>query len=181
MTPADSANQSDPSQGQLVVTLAEPADIAAIVGISESTDAWLAARGIDAGVPPRPMPEIIAETVAWHAMYVAKIDVAAVGSLSLYWNHEALWDDLPANACYVHGLQVHRAWAGRGIGRAMLAWAEQQALAAHKAALRLDCMGNNPALRKYYEDAGFTHRGDVALPHRLAARYERRLPQGASE
>jgi hypothetical protein len=31
-------------------------------------------------------------------------------------------------------------------------------------------------LRAYYERAGFAPRGEIALGHRVAARYEKRIP-----
>ena len=49
------------------------------------------------------------------------------------------------------------------------------AAAAGKPVLRLDCAAENLALRAYYERAGFVHCGDVRLPHRGAARYEKAM------
>ena len=37
-------------------------------------------------------------------------------------------------------------------------------------------METDDALRAYYERAGFTSHGEVALGHRVAARYEKRIP-----
>jgi GNAT superfamily N-acetyltransferase len=158
--------------GALVIALAGPGDVETTVAIEEDATGWLRSRDIDPGMPPRPLHELFAEAIARGQMYLARRDGVAVGKVALT-ERDGLWADLPGEALYVHGLMVRRDFAGQEIGREMLRWAEGLAAERGKALLRLDCMGDNAALRAYYERAGFTHRGDVALPHRLAARYEK--------
>ena len=134
--------------------------------------AWLRARGIEPGHPPRPLAELFAGTIAHGNMYIALVDGQPAAKMALT-QEDRLWNDLPGKALYVHGLMVRRAYAGRQIGPALLRWADTLAERLGRPLLRLDCNADNPALRAYYERAGFTPRGEVTLPHRVAARYER--------
>lgn len=163
--------------GELVIRRAVPDDVEALAAIGESTSAWLDSLGIDAGRPPKPLREIAADRVHEGDIYLATLDGVPAGTVTLLCDREALWSDLPAEACYVHGLMVHRDFAGRQIGLEMLRWAEHETAARGKLLLRLDCMMENLALRAYYERAGYTHRGEVRLPHRGAARYEKAVSE----
>ncbi|HEX6797333.1 MAG TPA: GNAT family N-acetyltransferase [Ktedonobacterales bacterium] len=167
--------------GTLTIRTAGPEDVDALAAIGESTSAWLESRGIDAGRPPKPLREIAAERVGDGSMDLALLDGRPAGMMTLLWQPEALWADLPGNAAYVHGLLVHRDFAGKEIGCRLLEWAERRASAAGKPLVRLDCTAENPELRAYYERAGYIHRGDVALPHRIAARYEKPVQPAAAD
>ena len=161
--------------GELVIRRALPEDLDALLALSDDVDAWLRSRGISPGVPPRPMSDIFAERTARGAQYVGTIDGEVAGTIVLEWADDGVWANAPDDACYVHGFAVRRAYAG--IGLVLLGWAERMAAAAGKPVLRLDCTAENLALRAYYERAGYTHRGDVRLPHRGAARYERAVSE----
>lgn len=158
----------------LIIRRAGPGDVDVLAAIEEEAAAWLRSRGIEPGKPPRPFREIFAASVAAGYSYLAERDGVAAGKITLQTN-DSLWADQPGEALYVHGLTVRRAFAGQEIGRALLRWADDQARARGKAYLRLDCNADNPVLRAYYERAGFAHRGDVALSHRVASRYEKDL------
>lgn len=162
------------SHDELTIRQAQPEDVDTIVAIEEEAAAWLRSRGIEPGKPPRPFREIFAASIAHGYTYVAEREGTIAGKITLQ-VHDSLWSNRPGEALYVHGLTVRRSFAGREIGRAMLRWAEEQARARGKTYLRLDCNADNPALRSYYERAGFTPRGDVALAHRVASLYEKDL------
>lgn len=156
----------------LTIRRATPTDLDAVVAIDEDARAWLRSRGIDPGPLPRPLTEIVARAIARGQMYLGEREGVPAGRLALT-TEDKLWAKLPGDAIYVHGLMVRRAFAGQQVGVTMLRWAERRAAALGKALLRLDCDATNPALRAYYERAGFAHSGDVALAHRVAARYEK--------
>jgi ribosomal protein S18 acetylase RimI-like enzyme len=158
----------------LTIRLARPDDVDALVEIDASASAWVRALGYDPGEPPRPIREIVADRVRRGELYLARLDGKPASMVALQSDDE-LWHDVEGEAIYIHGLATHRDFAGKGIGLALLRWAERTAAAATKDYLRLDCNADNPALGAYYERAGFTHRGDVALPHRVASRYEKRI------
>jgi GNAT superfamily N-acetyltransferase len=85
----------------------------------------------------------------------------------------AYWGARPPDAFYVHKLAVRRDRAGRGIGAAVVEWANAEAAEAGREFLRLDCLGDNPRIRDYYEDLGFQHRGDLVADGRKLSLYER--------
>lgn len=163
------------SNGILTIAQAQPADVDALVAIDMSASRWAVAMGYDPGQPPRPPREILGERVARGEVYLARRDGAPAAMLTLQWADPDVWGDLPSEAGYVHGLATHRAFAGQGIGLALLRWIERQVAAAGRSLVRLDCNASDPPLRAYYERAGFTHRGDVALAHRTASRYEKHV------
>lgn len=164
--------------GTLTIALAQPEDLDAILAIGDDVDAWLLGRGIIPGTPPRPMREIVADRTARGVQYLARAQGVPAGNIVLEWEDDGAWTDLPGDACYVHGFAVSRAYAG--IGVPMLRWAEGLAAERGKTLLRLDCAAENADLRAYYARAGFTHRGDVVMPHHNAARFERRIEAGGA-
>jgi GNAT superfamily N-acetyltransferase len=163
-----------------VVVLAEAGDVDALLTMLNDVDDWLRGRGIEPGVPPRPMRDILIDRIASAKCYLAWEESRGeiVGTITLEWEDDGVWSDRDStdDACYVHGLASRRDSAGRGIGLALLRWAEGQARAGGKKYLRLDCNGNNRALRAYYtERAELTYCGDVNMPTHFASRFEKRL------
>jgi GNAT superfamily N-acetyltransferase len=163
--------------GTLTIRRAQPDDVDALVAIDASASERVRALGLDPGEPPRPIREIVTERVTLGQLYLARLNGKPAGMAALQWDDE-LWRDVTCTAGYVHGLATHRDFAGKGVGLALLRWAERAAAAAENAFVRLDCNADNPGQRAYYERAGFAHRGDVVLPHRVASRYEKRTGAG---
>jgi GNAT superfamily N-acetyltransferase len=181
--------------GELAITRAGLDDIPAIIAIQAEAADWLLSRGIDmwhidreqataylqaalTGYPPT--REVY---LAWRGAAhggLARGSFATgehepVATFSLQASDSRIWGDMPDDALYLHGFAVRRAVGGKGVGLALLRWAEDVAAAAGKTYLRLDCMAENPALRVYYERAGFTHRGDMYGQTWGASLYERRV------
>lgn len=146
------------SNGMQVVR-ARPQDLDIILSILMDAQDWLRARGIAQGVvPPR---ERLAERIGRGETYVALLEGQPVATLALTLTGEPFWDDPSGDALYLHSFAVMRAFAGRGIGRSLLQWAEDvAAVSAGRRYLRLDIWGENRALFEYYTAAGFTHRKD---------------------
>jgi GNAT superfamily N-acetyltransferase len=158
------------------IALAGPADLEALLEIDASASAWSDAIGRPGGSAPRPLRDIFAETIMRGEAWIARWRGERAGKITLEWQDTKTWGQTPWDAVYVHGLSTHRDFAGKGVGLALLRWAERAAEAAGRSYVRLDCNADNPELRAYYGRAGFAHRGDVALGHRVAARYEKRVP-----
>lgn len=100
--------------------------------------------------------------------------------MTLDWS-DPLWSDVDGTAGYVHRMAVYRRAAG--LGAVMLRWAADAVREHGSDALRLDCVASNARLRRYYEAAGFLHRGNVPVggppghrtalpPAILVSRYE---------
>jgi ribosomal protein S18 acetylase RimI-like enzyme len=159
------------ARGEMTIVPAGPDDVDAIVAIWDDAGAWMRSRGIVAEQPPRPMHDIVSDRVRRGEVYLGRVNGEPAATITLEWADDGVWSDLPGDALYVHGLASKRAYAGMGL--ALLRWAERVAAEAGRPLLRLDCRAENPKLRAYYERADFTHRGDVRLAHRTAARFER--------
>jgi len=145
----------------LSIVQAHPDDLATIISIVEEAAHWLHRRGITGQWPLTFPPEYLAPHVAKGDYYLVLLGDQPVGTCMLLWADPEVWGDVPNDAGYVHGLAIRRSVGGRGVGRAMLRWAEQTAAAAGKRYLRLDCWGENHELRRYYERAGFASRGVI--------------------
>ena len=171
--------------GTLIITQARPADLDDVVAIEEDASEWLRARGIDPGQPPRPLRDIYADRLDRGEVYLARLDGAPAAMLTLQWEDREFWGDAPDEAAYVHGLMVRRAYAGKQVGLSLLRWAAGMAAAAGRPYLRLDCKADNPALRAYYERAGFAYRGDVTRETYsgtyAGSRYEKRTATGGAD
>ena len=100
-------------------------------------------------------------------------DDEPVATLALLQDDPQYWGDRPQDALYLHKFAVRRDRAGRGIGAAVVEWANAEAAEAGREFLRLDCLCDNPRIRDYYEDLGFEHRGDLVLNGRNMSLYER--------
>ena len=147
---------------------------------------WLSSRGISQW----PMEWIVSPVMrSWLTecanrgeLYLAGEEGARMGVFTLVNRQEGTdsfcWGQDSGECAYLHSFAVRRAWAGRGLGRRMLSWAEEASVSAGKKLLRLDCSKDNPRLRRWYEEAGYALRGEC-LPNntggRVLALYEKDL------
>lgn len=170
---------------QLDVVRADPARLDDVLAVLDEAAAWLHGRGVRQW-PPRFRREWIEQAVFDGATWLAVDDERVLGTLTLD-RADPLWADRPGSAAYVHRLAVRRSAAG--LGARLLQWAAIEALAEGRSYLRLDCVASNRRLRRYYEAAGFVHRGDAHLagppgaraddgPITTVSRYELRLSPG---
>jgi ribosomal protein S18 acetylase RimI-like enzyme len=153
------------------------ADVDAIVDVLSEAARWLLARGIRQW--PDPFPRDRVEALAERGdFYVGECEGQLVATIALLWDDPTFWGEQPPVAGYVHALAVRRAWAGRGIGERLLAWADEQIVRAGRELLRLDCVADNRDLRRYYERLGFEERGEAVAGDLVAMRFERRCSRG---
>lgn len=96
-----------------------------------------------------------------------------MSTVSLQWSDVPLWPD-DASGGYVHRLAVPSGAPGRDLARVLLAWAERETSGRGRSFLRLDCVSDNPRLRRYYELLGFTYRGDQPTGMFCASLLEKR-------
>lgn len=136
---------------------AAEADLPVLVGLRDAAARWQLARGIDQWQPGELGEDHfrarLADSEVWIATFGADGPVA--GAWELWWQDPAAWGTTPGAAGYVHRLMTDRATAPPGTGRRMLAEAERRIAEAGVDVCRLDCLATNPALRAYYEAAGY--------------------------
>jgi ribosomal protein S18 acetylase RimI-like enzyme len=158
---------------ELDVRRAGLADVDEIVATLSEAARWLLSRRIRQWPDPFPR-ERVERLVRRGDFYLARLDGETVATLALQWADPAFWGEQPDDAGYVHALAVRRTHGGRGLGARLLDWAEAEVVARGRAFLRLDCLAENDALRRYYEQLGFEPRGEVAVDDIVAMRFERR-------
>ena len=146
--------------------------MAEVGALLDEATVWVGERGYEQW--PLPFPrEQISSAIERGEVYVAEIDRDVVATVTLLWEDPTYWGERPADAAYVHKLAVRRACAGQRIGSAIVDWADRCAAAAGRRFVRLDCLGDNPGIRAYYERLGFEHCGDLVVNGRNMSIYER--------
>ena len=159
---------------ELEIRRARPADVGTVIAILEDAAQRAASKGL--AMWPLEFPrQPVAEAIEQGEVYLAILNRQAVGTLTLQWSDRSLWGDRPDDAGYVHKLAIHHAYAGRQLGRRLLAWAERTTAAAGRHFVRLDCMASNPVLRDYYERAGYVYCGEAQATAWQASLYEKRV------
>lgn len=149
------------SIGTIQIGPASHADIDATLDILKEAARWLASRAINQW-PVGGFPyDIIAADVSRGEVFIAKQRSVAVGTFTLQWTDELFWPGASDDAGYVHRIAVRR--GARGLGAALLKFAETITVGAGRKFLRLDCFSGNRALCSYYEKAGFVRRQEVEV------------------
>jgi len=173
-------------KGYPAITIAKPEEVGIALSILMEASTWLSSKGIDQW----PMEWIVSPTLrAWMAerarqgeVYFAETGRAKVAVFSLSRVQSDgdlfLWGPDGGQSAYLHSFAIRRSWAGRGLGRELLDYAEKTAGKSGKKTIRLDCGQTNARLRKWYEDAGFILKGEGLPPYtggRVLSLYEKSL------
>ena len=155
------------------VELPRREDLDEVLDILSGAARWLRRRGIEQWPDPFPRSRV-EDSFSRGELYVIRVGEAIAGTFVLQWEDELFWGEQPPVAGYIHAVAVRREHAG--IGRQVIGWAEENVREAGRSFLRLDCMRDNPPLRRYYEALGFEHRGDRLVGgHFDASLYEKRV------
>jgi GNAT superfamily N-acetyltransferase len=141
------------------VRIARSEDVESVGGLLDEATAWVAELGHEQWPLPYPRDDIAA-AIDRGEVYIAELDGEALGTITVLADDPVYWGERPPDAHYVHKLAVGRAHAGRGLGAAIVEWADARAAAAGRGFLRLDCLRDDAGIRGYYERLGFEHRGD---------------------
>jgi len=144
-----------------------------VAGLLDEATVWVNELGFSQWPLPFPRDELAGAIDRGEVYVVEAEDGEAVGTVTILLDDPLYWPDSPPDALYVHKFAVRRDHAGRGIGAAIVEWANAEAAEAGRDFLRLDCLGDNPGIRDYYEDLGFEHCGDLVLNGLNMSLYER--------
>ncbi|MBF6099218.1 GNAT family N-acetyltransferase [Nocardia cyriacigeorgica] len=147
----------------VVIRPAGLADLGTICRLRVQRTAWLSARGSDQWtVAGRGLPiEIFARSVG-HCLdagetWIAEVCGRPAGTITV--NDRAdqgLWEpEELSDAVIVHYMIVDLRYAGRGVGRRLLAHAGELAREFEREWVRLDAWTTNTDLHAYYRSAGF--------------------------
>jgi RimJ/RimL family protein N-acetyltransferase len=111
--------------------------------------------------------EQVQEVLQRGDVFVVNMDGEAVGTFTLQWSDERMWGDAGnGDAVYLHKLAVAEGYNGQGLGKRLIACAEELAMARGINILRLDCETGNQSLCGYYEKLGFRFVRSVSVPPR---------------
>jgi ribosomal protein S18 acetylase RimI-like enzyme len=153
-----------------------PEHLPLVMEILGEAAAWLAAKGIDQW--PSPPNEHwwlrVERQIANGEVYLALFRGEAIATLRLTWS-DLYWPTGEQNAGYVHSLAIRNRAHGLKIGATLLTWAMDEIRRQGKQYIRLDCAASNGRLRHYYEEQGFTCRGELQDRDYIAALYEMKL------
>ncbi|MCX6012615.1 MAG: GNAT family N-acetyltransferase, partial [Chloroflexi bacterium] len=85
---------------------------------------------------------------------VGYVNNQPAAAMFLLWSDPLFWPD-KEDSGFIHKLAVRRKYAGTGLSKQMIKWAENEARSIGKQYLRLDCAGDRPSLCSFYENLGF--------------------------
>lgn len=147
-----------------IAASASPEISAAII---EEVAAWGASAGFPSWAPGSfTGPDSIGMSrlrgdIATNGLYLIWRGGSALGTFSLLERDLLFWPSAGDEALYLHRFAVRRAAAGAG--HHAVAWCLQEAKRRGRAYVRLDCLAENPGIRRYYERFGFTAVDEVML------------------
>ncbi len=141
----------------LVAASADPGPSAAII---EEVAAWGESIGMPSWLPGSfTGPDSIGISrlrgdIAIGGLYLIWRRGRPVGTLSLLESDPMFWPDAGDAAMYLHRFAISRAAAGAG--RHAVEWCLRETQRRGRSHVRLDCLADNPGIRRYYERFGFT-------------------------
>ncbi|WP_406001269.1 GNAT family N-acetyltransferase [Streptomyces sp. NBC_00829] len=153
---------------KITCRLAAPSDADALVALFDGAARWMQLNGIAQWKPGDKDADHFLRWIKEGEVWIAETSHdEAIGAYELWWEDQAAWGIQPPVAGYVHRLMIDRNTAPEGFGRLLLGHAEQRVAGTGREFVRLDCLSSNPALRTYYEAAGYRVVGEE--PGKVAA------------
>lgn len=152
----------------MIITPAEEADLPRLIKFRTDASTWLRTLGTDQWAKPFPADHILS-SIRRGEVFVIREEPHSDAAATITLDRDAdprLWtsEEIAEPALYVHKLTVDRAYAGTGLGSALLDWAGEQAVQQGAKWLRLDAWSTNLRLQAYYLKHGFTHVRTAADP-----------------
>jgi ribosomal protein S18 acetylase RimI-like enzyme len=144
----------------IAVSSASASDVDTVLDLLNDAVRWLAERGVRQWEVGQWKRARMLAAIENRETYLARDGERIVGSLNLAETDEVIWPEDDGRALYVHRLVVARDAHGRGVGVAMLRWAEGRARERGCTFLRLDTACDSVALRAYYEAQGYRLRDE---------------------
>lgn len=152
--------------GALSIAPASRNELFSLLKLFDETVNWLNARDLG----KQWGDELFSTSLDRHRQFLQWIDAGnlfaahfkgkIIGSLAINptapWYIAKRWQQFPASAFYLEAFTTSRSLTGLGLGRTLLQWAEHYTQEIGKTTIWLDCWADNPALIRYYLQAGFT-------------------------
>jgi GNAT superfamily N-acetyltransferase len=159
---------------------AQPADAPVIEEMLREAARWVDALGVVMWEEGELDCSRIAREVAEGQFFIAEVGGVPAGAIRFQLLDRLFWPDLAQDeSAFIHRLVVKRAFKGRGVSTALLAWSAARARAIGKRFLRLDCDAQRTRLRALYERFGFRFHSYRQVGSYYVARYELPLDIGS--
>ena len=160
----------------IVVERATQVDLDTVLTLFDSVQRWLVARGLKEQWDDEPFSENEVQRrrfATWLSaghFSVVRDAERTIGTLVFSpkppdYAQEYIFSVRagPLASGYLEAFAVHRDYAGRGVGKALLSWAKHEAARRGLDIIRLDCWAENEVLRVYYRRAGFSEVAPLTL------------------
>ncbi|WP_026908621.1 GNAT family N-acetyltransferase [Paucisalibacillus globulus] len=164
---------------EFIVRKATESDLESILELLKSAAKWVQAKGInqwgyllDGGEDQ----EIEADILAGNTYIIENKNVEVVATFNFSneqneWDIE-MWGKRNDHAFYIHRLAVSQNHHNQQIGKRLLIWIDENHTI-ENGFIRLDCVGNNQALNKIYQNSGFQFIGHIGEGNDKFSLYEK--------
>jgi GNAT superfamily N-acetyltransferase len=130
-----------------------------VLAICVDAALWLKGKRIvqwDDFLDPGKAKVIVDKRFGEGEVFIGNLNGHAVATITLQWE-DGFWGDIgkDPDSGYIHTMAVRRDHSGQGLGQELLDWAGTYFATAGKQRMRLDCVGDNLRLCRYYDDLGF--------------------------
>jgi GNAT superfamily N-acetyltransferase len=112
-----------------------------------------------------------------NSLYLVLLGNRAVATFSLLETDAIYWPSAGNDALYLHRFAVRRDAAGAG--RRAVDWIVEEARRRGREYIRLDCLAENPGIRRYYERCGFAAVDETVIDEVRFSLYEMRVTTDA--
>ncbi len=99
-----------------------------------------------------------------------------VGNFRIIWNHK-LADFSERKTVKLHRIYLHKKTQGKGIGKQLLQWLEQEAKKKQYEMIWLDAMDEKPQAFQFYKKLGYQYHSHCFLPFELLHDKYRKMSQ----
>lgn len=148
-----------PASSGLSIRPASSGEEETVLDLLSEAAVWLRRRGINQWPERFPADSVRAQIAAREALLIED-DRGPVATLAVAEEDAELWGVQPEPAFYISRLAVARRASGAHLGYRIIDWVGAQADQRGWRYVRLATAKDNPALRQYYERAGFRHVAD---------------------
>lgn len=162
-----------------IVRIANEEDIGKVLQLLKNAAFWLKEKGVNQWEYLRnggENEEIIQDILAGTTFLVndSKGELAATFNLSPKQNSWdiAMWGDRDDNAYYLHRLAVGKGYHNSQLGKKLIRWIDTTNLL-NDGYIRLDCVGDNKVLNRFYTEAGYTFAGHTGEGDDKFCKYEK--------
>lgn len=155
----------------MTIKKAQRTDLLSIFNLLQAVAADMRANGIYQWNDNYPTLKHVEEDLKTGALYVGLIAEKMVGAICLDENQSPEYANIPwqftdGRIMVIHRLAVSPDFQKQGIGKALMDFALNHAIANNYTAIRLDAYSKNERTLKFYRNRNYHQRGEIFFPYR---------------